>query len=248
MKKIFRSITLFTVLAFIFALSASAVGTYWVFDDEATVLGWADKNTNGGEIGYEDGLMVIYIGDGGDPYFQHGLTPEEQFDAASFPYVKIKCKVVGSLETLSEFFWGSTVTPGPVAETNYQFHRDDTEEWVEYVEKIQDTSFGTWEGTVTDFRFDPIQGAVTGEELVYVEYIAFFATEEEALAWQPQAPAAEIEAPAAEPAEDAAPAETAAEPVGVPAAAQTADLFSVSIITLAIASAAGVVICRKKSE
>jgi pyruvate/2-oxoglutarate dehydrogenase complex dihydrolipoamide acyltransferase (E2) component len=233
-----------------FALSVSAVGTYWTFDDEESALAWADKVIHGGEVSYEDGSLVIYISDEGDPYLQHGLTEEEQFDAASFPFVKIRVKTVGAVETLSEFFWGSSVNPGPVGETKIQFNRDDTEDWAEYVIKIQDTKYGTWEGIINNFRYDPIQGQVFGDEVVYIDYIAFFATEEEALAWQPTAAAAPAaEAPAAEaPAETAAAAadETPAAEAPAVVAAQTSDLFSASIVVLAIASAAGVVICRKK--
>ncbi|MHB1150863.1 MAG: hypothetical protein ACYCWE_01680 [Eubacteriales bacterium] len=255
MNKFFRSLALLIVLSLMFAMSVSAVGTFWTFDDETSALAWADKSAHGGEAGYENGSLVIYISDVGDPYFQHGLTPEEQFDAAAFPFVKIKYKVVGSTETLAEFFWGSSVTPGPVGETNYQFNRDETEDWVEYVEKIQDTSFGTWEGIIDNFRIDPIQGAVTGSEVVYVDYIAFFATEDEAIAWQPAAAAAaevtqaaEIVPEAAAAAAETADANDAAAAEVTSAAAQTQDVFSVAIIMLAIASAAGVVICRKPNK
>lgn len=251
MNKLFGSLAFLIVIFLMFAMSVSAVGTFWTFDDEASALAWADKSANGGEVGYENGSMVIYISDTGDPYFQHGLAAEEQFDAASFPFVKIKYKVVGSTETLSEFFWGSSVTPGPVGETNYQFNRDETEDWVEYVEKIQDTTFGTWEGIIDNFRIDPIQGAVTGTEVVYVDYIAFFATEEEAIAWQPAAAAEVTQTEETAPADGSAVAETAAADVTevAPAtAAQTADMFSIAIIMLAIASAAGVVVCRKNTN
>jgi hypothetical protein len=246
MRKFFKALSAVVIISLMFAMSVSAVGTFWTFDDESSTLAWADKSKNGGEIGYENGSMVIYISSAGDPYFQHGLTANEKFDAAAFPYVKIKYKVVGSAETLSEFFWGSSVTPGPVAETNFQFNRDDTEDWVEYVEKIADTSFGTWEGIIDNFRIDPIQGAVSGSEVVYVDYIAFFATEEEAKAWQPAPAAAEVTTAA--PAADSAVAETAAadNADGTAVAAQTSDMFSVAIVILAISTAAGVVICRKK--
>lgn len=237
MKIFIKALAIIVIMSLMFVMSVSAVGTFWTFDDEKTTLAWADKSVNGGEVGYENGSMVIRISSAGDPYFQHGLGASEQFDCAKFPFVKIRYKVVGSTETLSEFFWSSSVTPGPVAETNFQFNREENEDWVEYIEKIADTSFGTWSGIIDSFRIDPIQGQVSGTEVVYVDYIAFFTTEEEAKAWQPAAPAAETVV-----------VETAAAdaPVENPIAAQTSDLFSVAIIMLAITTAAGVVICRRK--
>ena len=248
MKKFLGLLAFFILFCVLFVMSVSAAGTFWTFDDEASALAWADRSANGGTVGYEDGSLVIYVSDAGDPYFQHGLTPEEQFDAAAFPFVKIKYKVIGSDETLSEFFWGSSVTPGPVAETNYQFSRKDSEEWVEYVEKIRDTSFGTWEGIIDNFRIDPIQGAVDGTEVVYVDYIAFFATEEEALAWQPAVavpPSEGIRTAAADIIAGAVGTDTAARAAAVHTAPQTEDLFTIAIIVLAIASGAFAFFFRK---
>ncbi len=247
------------MLCIFLAMSVSAVGTYWTFDDPDATVEWADSSTNNVEISQADGAMVISVL-GDDPYLAHSLTEDEQFDAAAFPYVKVRYKITNLMTITSEFFWGTDINPGPAANTNKQFDLTGDEEWAEYVVNISDVE--TWAGKVSTFRVDPIQGNILGEETIYIDYIAFFATEEEAIAWTEDSQdttAAEetvaeetvAETEAETEAEITAPAETVSETmdessITAETAPVTFDPIVLTIISAVSASAVAVVFRKKK--
>jgi hypothetical protein len=118
-----------------------------------------------------------------------------------------------------------------------------------------------WEGTVDWIRLDPMWsegddgsdsgGSMVDGEQLYIDYIAFFPTEAEAIAYmgtEEQRIADEAAAAAAAAADAAAP-ETAAPANDVseaPAAAQTADIASVAVIAAVIALGSAYIVSRKR--
>ncbi len=239
-----------TALVSVFALSAAvcAAGPVTVFDfTNADYVSKWEGSGNSCEFSYDDaeGCLRIDV-TGGDPYKAYNLDESEQFTCQDYQWVKISYKTANMGGVQSEFFWGTDVHGGPIGETNYQWERDKDDEWVEQVMHIDPVGGEDYWGdcTLTTFRIDATQDVADGGEIMWIKYIAFFASEEDANAYTFAAAGSsttEAEAPAAETETPAADAETE-----TPAAAQTADVFSVAIAVLAVAAAGAVVVSKKR--
>ena len=241
-----------TALVSVFALSAAvcAAGPVTVFDfTNADAVGaWVNSNTNNATMTYDDaeGCARIDV-TGGDPYLQHTLSEDEQFTCQDYTWVKISYKTANMEGVRSQFFWGTDVHGGPIAETNHNWERDAEDEWVEQVMQIHPEGGEEYWGDckLTDFRIDAADDSVVGGEIMWVKYIAFFATEEDANAYT-FAPAGSSTTEAEVPATETPAAETETPATETPAAAQTADVFSVAIAVLAVAAAGAVVVSKKR--
>ena len=240
-----------TALVSVFALSAAvcAAGPVTVFD--FTNADYAEKWNSGVhncEVSYDDaeGCLRIDV-TGGDPYQSYSLDDSEKFTCQDYPWVKICYKTANMGGVQSQFFWGTDVHGGPIAETNHNWDRDADDEWVEQVMQIDPAGGEDYWGdcTLTVFRIDATQDVADGGEIMWVKYIAFFASEEDANAYT-FAPAGSSTTEAEAPSTDAPAAETEAPATETPAAAQTADVFSVAIAVLAVAAAGAVVVSKKR--
>ena len=152
---------------------------------DATPLGWI-TNRNNCTTAIENGVLRVNV-TGGDPHFPFQLPDNMRFSADEYRYVKISMKNTSSA-TLSQFFFGTNLSPGPLGpdNTNFAVSANDTEFKTYIVDMIDDcVTPGYWTGTVQTFRWDPIEGdgAVNGA-VVYCEYIAFFKTREAAEAFE----------------------------------------------------------------
>ena len=241
-----------TALVSVFTLSAAvcAAGPVTVFDftNADTTAAWVNSNTNNATMTYDDaeGCARIDVS-GGDPYLQHTLSEDERFTCQDYTWVKISYKTANMNGVQSQFFWGTDVHGGPIAETNHNWDRDADDEWVEQVMQIDPAGGEDYWGdcTLTVFRIDATQDVADGGEIMWVKYIAFFASEEDANAYT-FTPAGSSTTEAEAPSTDAPAAETETPATETPAAAQTADVFSVAIAVLAVAAAGAVIVSKKR--
>ena len=231
------------------SIAVCAAGPVTVFD--FTNADYAEKWNSGVhncEVSYDDaeGCLRIDV-TGGDPYQSYSLDDSEKFTCQDYPWVKICYKTANMGGVQSQFFWGTDVHGGPIAETNHNWDRDADDEWVEQVMQIDPAGGEDYWGdcTLTVFRIDATQDVADGGEIMWVKYIAFFASEEDANAYT-FAPAGSSTTEAEAPSTDAPAAETETPATETPAAAQTADVFSVAIAVLAITAAAGAVVASKR--
>lgn len=204
-------------------------------------------------------------------------------DVSDVTWVKARVKNVSGVATAIELF-GSTNGRGLSGpECTHIDISTDTEEWQTVIVNIPESNVATanqykgaslettyWEGFVSSIRLDPMWraaddgtdagGSMNEGDKIWIDYIAFFPTKEEAEAYEPAAapttaaPAeetpAETDAPAAEaPAETTpteAPAETApASEKTAEAAPQTFD-FGVIAAIVSVISLGGIAISKKK--
>lgn len=160
--------------------------TLLVFNDDCKA--WRILNTPNGvnktffKSDWEGARVLIT--EPGDPYFyiqysqylkKAGL---EKLDSQSYPFVVFKLKVEGYVDDVELFFCAGTVTGAdPAYATVTDYPCDGTGE-IEYI--IYDLT-GDCEGDYNNFRFDPM--GADEETIIYLYEMAFFATEEEALAY-----------------------------------------------------------------
>ena len=240
-----------TALVSVFALSAAvcAAGPVTVFDlTQADYAANWNAGTNSCDVSYDDaeGCLRIDV-TGSDPYLCYTLTEDEQFTCQDYTWLKISYKTANMEGVQSQFFWGTDVHGGPIAETNHDWDRDADDEWVEQVMQMDPAGGEEYWGDckLTKFRIDATQDICNGGEIMWVKYIAFFATEEDANAYT-FAPAGSSTTEAEAPATETPAAETETPATETPAAAQTADVFSVAIAVLAVAAAGAVVVSKKR--
>jgi len=240
-----------TALVSLFAMSAavSAADPACVMDftNPDYTAAWVAAGAHNVEVSYDEAEKAMRLAStAGDPYTEaYTLTADEQFDQGANTWMKISYKVIESDGGKAQFHWGNTgIQSGPHAETNFNWDRIGEEgEWVEQVVEIIPTGGrdDAWTTTLTKLRIDPFHEEQDGSDadgVMFVKYIAFFASEADANAWT-------FGAAAADPAPEA-PATSETAPAPEAGAAQTADMFSVAIAALACAAAAGAVVCSKK--
>ena len=260
MKKALSVLVIVFMLAATFAMTISAAGPSYIWDfadknpaiynEDGTYAGEAGNN-NSMDISYDAGenCMVGKIV-GGDPYFRlPEITPAISGDANQF--IKVKYKILGAISPNCSFYF-TTDTISWSEEGSLQWVIDgDDEQWTEQILDMSDSA--GWTGTVDKLRYDPLSAGEDGQ-VVYIQYVAIFASEADATAFDYAAyksagtAAPETTAPAETDAPDAGEANTAAEtdaPATTTPAPQTADVFSVAIVALAMAAAAVVVIGKK---
>ena len=246
LSKILASV-LVCVLTLSIAVCAAGPVTVFDFTNADYAEKWNAGNHNC-DVSYDDaeGCLRIDV-TGGDPYQCYALDESERFTCKDYPWLKISYKTANMGGVQSEFFWGTDVHGGPIGETNHQFTRDADDEWVEQVMMIEPAGGEEYWGdcTLTNFRIDATQDVADGGEIMWVKYIAFFATEEDANAYT-FAPAGSSTTEVEVPSTDAPAAETETPATETPSAAQTADVFSVAIAVLAITAAAGAVVASKR--
>ncbi len=224
-------------------IAASAAAPVYVIDltNADNVANWGGIHSENISYDEAEGATLFEVTDS-DPYALYSIAAEDQFTGADYRWVKIcyKANSDGNDFGTTQFFWKNEQYSGPVAETNFNWDREEEGAWVETIVEILPNVEDAWDSTLQGFRLDPFQqGSYSAEEKMWVKYIAFFATEDDAKAYT-FAPVAAAEEPAAA----EAPAEAA--DVVVAPAAQTADMFSAAIVVLAVSALAGAAVCSKK--
>ena len=157
---------------------------YVVFDNEGATGLLFGKNQV--ETEFEDEALKITV-TGGDPYFIVAMVGAMGLDADEYRYAKISLKNESVNGTHCGFFFGTDVNPGPAGPDNTLFliSTEDTEYNSYVVDMIdQCAEPGRWTGNVTAFRIDPIDASPAEPgDVIYIKYIAFFKTAEEAEAF-----------------------------------------------------------------
>lgn len=127
----------------------------------------------------------LEIKDVGDPYvtiaFSNYIKKAQldKLDSEAYPYIAFKLKVDGYIDDIELFVCAGTITgPTPDYATTTAYPCECSGE-VEYI--IYDLSAMGCEGNYNQFRFDPM--GADEETAIYLYEMAFFATEEEAIAY-----------------------------------------------------------------
>lgn len=215
----------------------------WKFDDENEITQFFE-GTNNVTISVENGVMKLAL-TGVDPLIWADLRKFDgklQFSLDTYKYMKIKYKA-DTNDTISELFFGTVqnLEKGEDIFTGTRMLNLTLEKnkWDEKVFNMGQLS-PQWTGTLAALRFDPIANYAANDTF-YISYIAFFATEAEANAFDESkitSHALEILSPQTT---TAAPApETSGSP-------QTGEyLFAVLMMTIAMTAI--VPICYKKAR
>lgn len=220
----------------------------------------------------EDGVdCYAFTADGADPFVYVASSAD---DVSEVLWCKARVKNP-SHSTAIELFGATNGRSLSGSECTHIDLKSEDNGWYTYLIYVPDANIATvnaykdpkyaitefyWEGTVDQIRLDPLWregddgndagGNMEGGEVVYIDYIAFFPTQEDAFAFRPeldnyafaeQAPVVETE-----PETVAVPeAEVVAEPEVVATAPQTFDMGIVAAIAATV-SAAGYMISKKR--
>lgn len=124
---------------------------------------------------YENNALCLTMTGGTDPIFMTRIT-----DISMDEYKYMKIKFFSQTEdTTFQIFFDAKDSPGHSGEKSVTFTFD-SYFWNEKIVNLSKNSF--WKGILNILRMDPVGGAKAGEKM-YIEYIAFFKTEEDAKAY-----------------------------------------------------------------
>ena len=127
----------------------------------------------------------LEIKDVGDPYvtiaFSNYIKKAglEKLDSESYPYIAFKLKVEGYIDDIELFVCAGTISGYTADYATTTAYPCESSGEVEYI--IYDLSAMGCEGNYNQFRFDPM--GADEETVIYLYEMAFFATEEEAIAY-----------------------------------------------------------------
>ena len=265
MKKIFGILLLTCLLVSAFSMSVSAAepNLLWDFGEGSDI-----EEFMGGANSLEwaaEGDYHVFTTGGGDPYVPMN-TPVD--DVSQIVWAKARVKNPGPAQAIELF--GATNGRGLAGPECTHIDLQQDNEWHTYIIYIPTENVRTvnaykdpvhaitepyWEGSVEFIRLDAMwqegdDGADSGGSMndgdqIMIDYIAFFASEEDAKAFREEAPVVveEVAAPAEEaPAAEAAPV---AAPVVV-TAPQTSDA-AVGMTVVMLAAAAAIIVLKKKN-
>lgn len=211
-KKISLLILVMYFMVTIFALPSKAASDKPVvidFSYEDEFYFYYSTN-NGADVDWEDGALHITstqdleLGEKGDPYAT--FTTDYLFDCDEYVWMKIKLKNL-SEAPFFEMHYSNTSYPSIAASscTHFSITTQDTE-YKEYIVNIPEANLAsmhvneleddydesTWEGEIINLRLDFMwiaepSGQVPYGSEMYVEYVAFFTSEEDANAFDIEA-------------------------------------------------------------
>jgi len=129
----------------------------------------------------------------GEYNLTRSLSDDEQFSLKDYPVLKIKAKPSMSGVNSQFYVWQDNQSGNP----RVDFPFATANEWNELILDYSSASMasGTWDGTLTKFRFDPMRTAKERE--IIIEYIGFFESVEAAEAFTSVADAKAAEKAAA---------------------------------------------------
>ncbi len=274
MKKIIGLTVILSMLAAILSMSAYAAPTMlWEFGEGTGIED--NMGANGVNVlTYEaESFYHIFTATGNDPFVSVDYSAD---DVSQIFWVKARV-LNKSYATAIELF-GHTNGRGLAGpECTHINILPNSEEWQTVITYIPTANVETvnnykavdpltetyWEGTVDWIRLDPMWsegddgsdsgGSMVDGEQIYIDYIAFFANEADAVAYmgaEEQAAAAPAEVPAEAAAEEAAaeaPAVVEEAPAeAAPVAAQTSDIASIAVIAVVLSFGAAYISSKKK--
>ncbi len=276
MKKLIGASVILCMLISAMTLGAFAAPTMlWDFGEGTGIEDYMGMNSAPNALTWEaKEFYHIFTANGGDPYVSIDMSADDVSQI-----VWVKARVLNKSYASAIELFGATdgrSLAGP--ECTHINITPNKNEWETVITYIPDANVETvnkykavapltetyWQGPVNWIRLDPMwsenpDGLDTGgdmapDEEIYIDYIAFFATEEEAKAYMSPEEKAEADASAAAEAEATAadtPAEPAAEapadsPVEEVVAPQTADLISAVFAAAVFAAGVTYELLRKR--
>ncbi|MHB1152310.1 MAG: hypothetical protein ACYCWE_12705 [Eubacteriales bacterium] len=273
MKKIIGLSVILCMLVAVLAMSAyAAPSILWDFGVGTGIEDNMGVNSGANTLTYAaEDFYHIFTATGGDPSISVDLSAD---DVSQVLWVKARV-LNKSYATAIELF-GHTDGRGLMgSECTHIDILPNSDVWQTVITYIPDANVATvnaykavdpltetyWTGTVDWIRLDPMWsegddgadsgGSMVDGEQIYIDYIAFFATEADAIAYVGTAETA-AEVPAETAAAETAAAETAAPAAEevpaaeVPAAAQTSDIASIAVIAVVLALGTAYVVSKKR--
>ncbi|MBQ9921110.1 MAG: S-layer homology domain-containing protein, partial [Clostridia bacterium] len=175
------------LLAFLFCISVLAIMTVsaaenitYVFDSEEKVAEWVSSyNNKATEYSFdaEHGYLKV-TNTGTDPFITHSFS--QPIDAAEYTAVLYRYKIIdGYKDNLKGQLFYATDTTGMGKNGSYMnFNLQGSDDWQEAI--IDFSSKETWNGKITSFRFDPVDGEPS-KVTILVHSITFAPTKKEAM-------------------------------------------------------------------
>ncbi|MBE6688339.1 MAG: S-layer homology domain-containing protein [Ruminococcaceae bacterium] len=175
-KVILYTALIFVMLTCVSAIEYSSDGFYWDFSDEAQSKEWL---ASGGFSSFETGIY-IFTSTSTDPQLKYHFI-ENSFEALEYPYFAYRYKAHTSKKSSALFWTNETYTVfTDVADANRLPIVPDGA-WHSEIADLREAekNDGTWSGTITSVRFDPIN-LCNENDYIYLSCVGFFKTEEAA--------------------------------------------------------------------
>jgi hypothetical protein len=250
------------------AFAAAAPSILWDFGTDTGIEDYMGVNSAATQVTYEaKDYYYIFTATGGDPSVSMDMSAD---DVSQVLWVKARV-LNKSFATAIELF-GHTDGRGLTgSECTHIDIAPNSDQWQTIITYIPDSNVATvnaykavdpltatyWEGTVDWIRLDPMWsvgddgndsgGSMTNGEQIYIDYIAFFPTKEDAEAYvgteeQKEAAAATTETAAAETVAETAAEETVADT----AAPQTSDIAAYAFVSVLLLAGVVYEFARKR--
>lgn len=273
MKKIVGLTVILCMLVAVLSMSAYAAPTMlWEFGTGTGIEDNMGSNSAANVLTYQaEDFYHIFTATGGDPFVSMDFTID---DVTKIFWVKARV-LNKSYATAIELFASCDGKSLAGPECTHIDILPNSTEWQTVIVNIPASNIATvntykavdpltetyWAGAVDWIRLDPMwsegdDGADSGGSMVdgqqiYIDYIAFFASEADAKAYvspeeQKTADAAAAATPAAEAETAATSADTAAATDVAPAAAQTSDIASIAVIAAVLAFGTAYIVSKKR--
>ena len=156
------------------------------FDDLQTISSFANGAVNT-KLSFEDGCMKAVI-QNGDSYITHKFTEDNTY-ADDYRYVKYRYKTNGKPSMYCMEFYYKTPSIPTMGTTNTYCRIPivDSDGWQIKYADMKSVGKELWSGKLEVFRIDPLEAhdrtIFNSGDVVYIDYLAFFATRAEAEAY-----------------------------------------------------------------
>lgn len=271
MKKIIGISVILCMLVCLLSLSVfAAPSILWDFGTDSDIGDYMGKNSGATDLTYEaENYYYIFTATGSDPNISMDISAS---DVSQVLWVKARV-LNKSYATAIELF-GHTDGRGLTgSECTHIDILPNDDQWQTIITYIPDANIATvnaykavdpltetyWTGTVDWIRLDPMWsagddgndagGSMVDGQQIYIDYIAFFPTQEEAVAYMGTEEQKEADAAAASAetvAADNAVTEAAAVEETPVVAPQTSDIMSVAIVASVLIFGAAYVVSQKR--
>ncbi|MBQ9922814.1 MAG: S-layer homology domain-containing protein [Clostridia bacterium] len=156
------------------------------FDDLETITSFANGAVNT-DISFENSTMKAVIKNG-DSYITHRFTEDNTY-ADDYRYVKYRFKTTASPSMYCmEFYYKTPSIPTMgTANTYCRMPIGNTDDWQIKYADMKQVGRDLWSGKLEVFRIDPLEAhdrtIFNNGDVVYIDYVALFATKAEAEAY-----------------------------------------------------------------
>lgn len=274
MKKIVGLAIILSMVVAVLSFGVNAAPTLlWDFGEGTGIEDNMGSNSAANAMTFEsESFYHIFTAQGNDPYVSVDLSVD---DVSQIFWVKARV-LNKSYATSIELFGATNGRSLSGPECTHIDMLPNHDEWQTIIVNIPESNISTvnnykavdpltetyWEGTLDWIRLDPMwsvgdDGSDSGGnmiegEQIYIDYIAFFASEADAIAYigteeqkaiDAEAVAAESTATEVAESNEKIPAQT---PIVTPAAPQTSDITSVTIVALILAFGTAYLVSKKK--